>query len=179
MNKVVANSDDAIRDVPDGATIMIGGFGLCGIPENLIRALARKRFQTLRHDDYGNLILDPWLKEITYFLERVLDPAIMQLGPEEYASYTASRPLLSTLIEGRVEQHMASAPCGARLKVLRLLKSLSAQVGGYFGKQFLDARASFKMSSRLTSSRESMNYPVVVNAVRFVEPCEHRTARSP
>src|SRR6201988_3525450 len=39
MNKVVATADDAIRDVFDGATIMIGGFGLCGMPENLIRAL--------------------------------------------------------------------------------------------------------------------------------------------
>jgi 3-oxoacid CoA-transferase subunit A len=47
MNKVVGNSDDAIRDVPDGAIIMIGGFGLCGIPENLIRALARKGTKNL------------------------------------------------------------------------------------------------------------------------------------
>jgi 3-oxoacid CoA-transferase subunit A len=42
MNKVVASADVAIRDIPDGATIMIGGFGLCGIPENLILALVRK-----------------------------------------------------------------------------------------------------------------------------------------
>src|SRR6202045_3246986 len=42
MNKVVGNADEAIRDVFDGATIMIGGFGLCGMPENLIRALVRK-----------------------------------------------------------------------------------------------------------------------------------------
>jgi 3-oxoacid CoA-transferase subunit A len=42
MNKVVANADEAIQDVFDGATIMVGGFGLCGIPENLIRALVRK-----------------------------------------------------------------------------------------------------------------------------------------
>ena len=41
MNKVVDNADEAIRDVLDGATIMIGGFGLCGMPENLIRSLAR------------------------------------------------------------------------------------------------------------------------------------------
>ncbi|MGH9551492.1 MAG: CoA-transferase, partial [Terriglobales bacterium] len=41
MNKVVTNADEAIRDIPDGATIMIGGFGLCGIPENLVRALVR------------------------------------------------------------------------------------------------------------------------------------------
>jgi len=47
MKKVVANADEAIRDVPDGATIMIGGFGLCGIPENLIRALARKGTKNL------------------------------------------------------------------------------------------------------------------------------------
>jgi len=42
MNKVVANADEAIRDVFDGATVMVGGFGLCGIPENLIRALVKK-----------------------------------------------------------------------------------------------------------------------------------------
>ncbi|MGO9088359.1 MAG: CoA transferase subunit A [Candidatus Sulfotelmatobacter sp.] len=48
MNKAVANADEAIRDVFDGATIMIGGFGLCGMPENLIRALVRKRTKDLR-----------------------------------------------------------------------------------------------------------------------------------
>ena len=47
MHKVVGNSDEAIRDVFDGATIMIGGFGLCGIPENLIRALVRKGVKNL------------------------------------------------------------------------------------------------------------------------------------
>src|SRR6202166_5063749 len=47
MNKVVASADEAIRDVPDGAVIMIGGFGLCGIPENLIRALVRKGTRNL------------------------------------------------------------------------------------------------------------------------------------
>ncbi|HEX7139556.1 MAG TPA: CoA transferase subunit A [Vicinamibacterales bacterium] len=39
MNKVVASAADAVALVPDGATIMMGGFGLCGIPENLIAAL--------------------------------------------------------------------------------------------------------------------------------------------
>lgn len=42
MNKVVANADEAIRDVFDGASIMLGGFGLCGNPENLIRALVKR-----------------------------------------------------------------------------------------------------------------------------------------
>lgn len=42
MNKVFANADEALHDVPDGSTIMLGGFGLCGIPENCIDALERK-----------------------------------------------------------------------------------------------------------------------------------------
>jgi 3-oxoacid CoA-transferase subunit A len=47
MNKVVANADEAIRDIQDGASIMVGGFGLCGIPENLIAALVRKGVKNL------------------------------------------------------------------------------------------------------------------------------------
>src|SRR5262249_46093579 len=47
MNKVVPSSDEAIHDIPDGATIMVGGFGLCGIPENLIRALVRRGTKNL------------------------------------------------------------------------------------------------------------------------------------
>lgn len=47
MNKVVANADEAIQDLPDGSTLMIGGFGLCGIPENLIRALVRRGTKNL------------------------------------------------------------------------------------------------------------------------------------
>ena len=47
MHKVVASAEEAIQDVLDGATIMVGGFGLCGMPENLIRALARKGVKNL------------------------------------------------------------------------------------------------------------------------------------
>jgi 3-oxoacid CoA-transferase subunit A len=41
MNKVLANADEAVAPIPDGASILMGGFGLCGIPENLITALHR------------------------------------------------------------------------------------------------------------------------------------------
>jgi 3-oxoacid CoA-transferase subunit A len=47
MNKVVANADAAIHDIPDSATIMLGGFGICGIPENCIAALVRKGIKDL------------------------------------------------------------------------------------------------------------------------------------
>src|ERR671931_603388 len=64
MNKVVASADEAVALVPDGATIMMGGFGLCGIPENLIAALHRRGTKDLTVisnnagvDDFGIGIL--------------------------------------------------------------------------------------------------------------------------
>lgn len=47
MNKVVKGAEDAIRDIQDGAVIMLGGFGLCGIPENCIAALIKKGVRDL------------------------------------------------------------------------------------------------------------------------------------
>jgi|SRR5450432_445345 3-oxoacid CoA-transferase subunit A len=47
MNKVFNNAADALEDVEDGATIMLGGFGLCGIPENSIEALIKKGVKNL------------------------------------------------------------------------------------------------------------------------------------
>lgn len=47
MNKVVSNAHAAISDVQDGMTLMLGGFGLCGIPENLIAALVQKNVKNL------------------------------------------------------------------------------------------------------------------------------------
>jgi 3-oxoacid CoA-transferase subunit A len=64
MDKRVANADAAIARIQDGATIMMGGFGLCGIPENLIDALRRKGTKDLTVisnnagvDDFGIGIL--------------------------------------------------------------------------------------------------------------------------
>jgi 3-oxoacid CoA-transferase subunit A len=47
INKVIASADEAVGDVFDGALLVIGGFGLCGIPENLIAALVRKAVRNL------------------------------------------------------------------------------------------------------------------------------------
>ena len=47
MKKIVSNADEAIQDIKDGATIMLGGFGLCGIPENCITALKNKGVKNL------------------------------------------------------------------------------------------------------------------------------------
>jgi len=61
MNKVVVNAQEAIKDIKDGMTLMLGGFGLCGIPENCIEALVKKGVKNLTCisnnagvDDFGN-----------------------------------------------------------------------------------------------------------------------------
>jgi len=43
INKVIASAAEAVRDVADGSTLVVGGFGLCGIPENLINALVDRK----------------------------------------------------------------------------------------------------------------------------------------
>src|ERR1700679_784622 len=57
MNKVVASADEAVADIVAGSTIMLGGFGLCGIPENLIAALVRRRVTGL-HTISNNMGVD-------------------------------------------------------------------------------------------------------------------------
>lgn len=47
MNKVYQNSEEALHDIKDGAVLMLGGFGLCGIPENSIATLVKKGIKGL------------------------------------------------------------------------------------------------------------------------------------
>ena len=47
MNKLVSNADEAISNIKDGDVLMLGGFGLCGIPENCIAALVKKGVKEL------------------------------------------------------------------------------------------------------------------------------------
>ena len=57
MNKVLASADEAVADIPDGASIMFGGFGLCGIAENLTAALVRRGVKNL-HTIANNVGID-------------------------------------------------------------------------------------------------------------------------
>ena len=57
MKKVIASADEAVQDITDGATILLGGFGLCGIPEHLIAALVRKGVKGL-HTISNNMGVD-------------------------------------------------------------------------------------------------------------------------
>lgn len=60
MNKVVGSAEEAVKDIKDGSTLLVGGFGLCGIPENLIKALRKQGAKNLTAvsnnagvDDFG------------------------------------------------------------------------------------------------------------------------------
>ena len=57
MNKVINSPDAAVADLRDGMTVMLGGFGLCGIPENLIAAAIRKGLKGL-HTISNNMGVD-------------------------------------------------------------------------------------------------------------------------
>jgi len=57
VNKVVGSTAEAVADIADGSTIMIGGFGLCGIPENLIAALVKRGVKDL-HTIANNMGVD-------------------------------------------------------------------------------------------------------------------------
>src|SRR3977135_1604304 len=57
MNKVAQSADEAVADIASGSTVMLGGFGLCGIPENLIAALVRRRVKGL-HTISNNMGVD-------------------------------------------------------------------------------------------------------------------------
>jgi acyl CoA:acetate/3-ketoacid CoA transferase alpha subunit len=46
--EIFTSAADAVKDIKDGATILIGGFGLCGVPENLISALNKRPVKNLR-----------------------------------------------------------------------------------------------------------------------------------
>ncbi|KAH7640379.1 succinyl-coa:3-ketoacid-coenzyme a transferase 1 [Dermatophagoides farinae] len=73
FSKIVSNAEEAVKNIPDGSRLMVGGFGLCGIPENSIRALAKLNKQRLTVisnnggiDDkgLGQLLLNKQLKRI-------------------------------------------------------------------------------------------------------------------
>ena len=55
IDKIVVSPDVAVADIPDGATVLVGGFGYCGVPENLIAAIARRGITglTTMSDDVG------------------------------------------------------------------------------------------------------------------------------
>ncbi|HEV2275482.1 MAG TPA: CoA transferase subunit A [Acidobacteriaceae bacterium] len=94
MNKIVLDADEAVRDIPDGATLMLGGFGLCGIPENLIAALVRKGVRGL-HTISNNMGIDG------FGMGRMLEAGMIQ---SHTGSYVGENKLLEEkVIRGELD----------------------------------------------------------------------------
>ncbi len=88
MNKVWSTAEEAVRDIPEGATLMFGGFGLCGIPENLIDALVGAGVKGL-HTISNNMGVDG------FGMGRMLEAGMI-------ASHTGSYVGENKLLEERV-----------------------------------------------------------------------------
>jgi 3-oxoacid CoA-transferase subunit A len=93
IDKVVESCDLAVSDIPSGATLMLGGFGLCGMPENLIAALVRRRVKDL-HVISNNMGIDG------YGLGLMLEAGMIA---SFYGSYVGENKLLeSQMIAGTI-----------------------------------------------------------------------------
>jgi 3-oxoacid CoA-transferase subunit A len=88
MNKVIDSFDSAIADISDGATIMLGGFGLCGIPEHLIAALVSKKVRNL-HTISNNMGVDG------FGMGRMLEAGMIA---SHVGSYVGENRLLEELV---------------------------------------------------------------------------------
>jgi 3-oxoacid CoA-transferase subunit A len=92
INKVVASSDQAVADIPEGATVMLGGFGLCGIPENLIAALVRRGVRNL-HIISNNMGIDG------FGLGLLLEAGMIA---SFFGSYVGENKLLESQMTGQI-----------------------------------------------------------------------------
>lgn len=90
MNKVAASADEAVADIHEGSRVMVGGFGICGTPENLIAALVRKGVKGL-HTISNNVGIDG------YGMGLMLEAGMIA---SHVGSYVGENKLLETLLIG-------------------------------------------------------------------------------
>jgi len=90
VNKVAASADEAVADIHEGSTVMVGGFGICGTPENLIAALVRKGVKGL-HTISNNVGIDG------YGMGLMLEAGMIA---SHVGSYVGENKLLETLLIG-------------------------------------------------------------------------------
>jgi 3-oxoacid CoA-transferase subunit A len=90
VNKVAAGADEAVADIQEGSTVMLGGFGICGAPENLIAALVRKGVKGL-HTISNNVGIDG------YGMGLMLEAGMIA---SHIGSYVGENKLLETLLIG-------------------------------------------------------------------------------
>lgn len=72
MKKVYVSAEDAVQDIPDGAKILVGGFGLCGIPETLINGVAKHGTKELTIVSMNGGNKRKWINNYRTLIDRFL-----------------------------------------------------------------------------------------------------------
>jgi 3-oxoacid CoA-transferase subunit A len=113
MNKVVASSDEAVADIGDGATIMMGGFGLCGTPENLIMAVVRKGVKRL-HTISNNVSIDGYGSSLMLEAGMIASHIGSYAGENKLleSMVLASQLKLTLIPQGTLAERMRAAGAG-------------------------------------------------------------------
>jgi 3-oxoacid CoA-transferase subunit A len=113
IDKVVASADEAVRDIFDGATLIVGGFGLCGVPENLVDALDRQGATDLTVVS-NNCGVDDWGLGILLRDKRIRKMVSSYVGENaEFARQILSGELEVDLIpQGTLAERMRAGGAG-------------------------------------------------------------------
>jgi len=113
IDKVVASADEAVRDIFDGATLIVGGFGLCGVPENLVEALDRQGAKDLTVVS-NNCGVDDWGLGILLRDKRIRKMVSSYVGENaEFARQFLSGELEVDLIpQGTLAERMRAGGAG-------------------------------------------------------------------
>ena len=113
INKVVASADEAVKDVFDNATLVVGGFGLCGIPENLIRALVKKRVKGLTCVS-NNAGVDDWGLGLLLQTKQIRKMVSSYVGEnaEFERQYLAGELEVEFVPQGTLAERLRAGGCG-------------------------------------------------------------------
>jgi 3-oxoacid CoA-transferase subunit A len=113
MDKVLASADEAMADIPDGATLAVGGFGLCGIPSVLIDALLRAGTQRLEAVS-NNAGVDDWGLGRLLGAGRLRRVVASYVGEnKEFArQYLAGELEVELTPQGTLAERMRAGGCG-------------------------------------------------------------------
>ena len=113
IDKVVRSADEAVADIKDGMTLVVGGFGLCGVPENLIEALLRKGTKDLTCVS-NNCGVDDWGLGILLSARRIRKMVASYVGEnaEFERMYLAKELELEFVPQGTLAERMRAGGAG-------------------------------------------------------------------
>jgi 3-oxoacid CoA-transferase subunit A len=144
MAEIIKNSMDAVKDIPDGATILIGGFGICGMPHNLCKALSQRSgvggFQIV--SNAGGM--DNWGVGLLFESKKVRSIIATRVGP-------ACKAYETQVLGEKIEIELI--PQGTFAERIR---AGGAGIGGFFTPTGAGTQVAEGKESRIINGRENI-----------------------